>query len=116
MLTTCALTSTVAPLLAIFSRSLGWMGLLPVFFLAGAAFNGRRVGFQSALLEIAPATQRPTFAALNAVLILPVALLPLLAGLLLRSWSYHLLFGIVAGFVALGAVWTLRLKVPASRP
>ncbi|MGD8627084.1 MAG: MFS transporter [Anaerolineae bacterium] len=109
MLTTCALTSTLAPLLAILLGSLGWWGLLPTFFLAGAAFNGRRVGFQSALLELAPATERPTFAALNAVLILPVAILPLLAGLLLQSWSYAALFGLTAGFVALGAAWTRKL-------
>jgi hypothetical protein len=109
MLTACALTSTVAPLLAIGIGSLGWWGLLPTFFLAGASFNGRRVGFQSALLELAPATERPTFAALNAVLILPVAVLPLLAGLLLQDMSYTALFGLTAGFVALGAVWTRRL-------
>lgn len=109
MLTACALTSTVAPLLAIGIGSLGWWGLLPTFFLAGASFNGRRVGFQSALLELAPATERPTFAALNAVLILPVAVLPLLAGVLLQGWSYTALFGLTAAFVAVGAVWTRKL-------
>jgi hypothetical protein len=82
---------------------------LPTFFLAGAAFNGRRVGFQSALLELAPATERPTFAALNAVLILPVAALPLLAGLLLQGWSYLALFALTAGVVGLGAFSTRRL-------
>ena len=66
-------------------------------------------GFQSALLELAPATERPTFAALNAVLILPVAVLPLLAGLLLQGWSYVALFALTAGFVALGAFWTRKL-------
>jgi hypothetical protein len=109
MLTACALGSTAAPLLAIGLGPLGWWGLLPTFFLAGAAFNGRRVGFQSALLELAPATERPTFAALNAVLILPVAILPLLAGLLLQIWSYPALFGLTAAFVALGTAWTRKL-------
>ena len=109
MLLVCALSSTAAPLLAIALGPLGWWGLLPTFFLAGAAFNGRKVGFQSALLELAPATERPTFAALNVILILPVALLPLLAGVLLQSWPYAALFGLTAGFVALGALWTRRL-------
>jgi MFS family permease len=109
MLTVCALTSTAAPLLAIALGSLGWWGLLPTFFLAGAAFNGRRVGFQSALLELAPATERPTFAALNAVLILPVAVLPLLAGLFLQDWSYLALFALTAGAVSLGVMWTRKL-------
>jgi hypothetical protein len=110
MLIVCALTSTVAPLLAIALGSLGWWGLLPTFFLAGAAFNGRRVGFQSALLELAPATERPTFAAMNAVLILPMAVLPLLAGFLLQTWTYPTLFALVAAFVALGAVYTRKLE------
>jgi MFS family permease len=109
MLTACAVTSTAAPLLAIALGPLGWLGLLPTLFLAGAAFNGRRVGFQSALLELAPATERPTFAALNAVLVLPLALLPLLAGLFLQAWSYPALFALTAGFVGLGAVWTRKL-------
>jgi MFS family permease len=109
MLTACAVSSATAPILAIVLGPLGWQALLPTFFLAGAAFNGRKVGFQSALLELAPETERPTFAALNAVLILPVAVLPLLAGLLLQSWPYAVLFGLAAGFVALGAIWTRRL-------
>jgi MFS-type transporter involved in bile tolerance (Atg22 family) len=109
MLTACAVTSTAAPLLAIALAPLGWWGLMPTVFLAGATFNGRRVGFQSALLELAPATKRPTFAALNTVLILPLAVLPLLAGLLLQSWSYPALFALTAGFVGLGAVWTRKL-------
>jgi hypothetical protein len=115
MLTICAVTSASAPLLAIGLGSLGWLGLLPTFFLVGAALNGRSVGFQSALLELAPAAERPTFSALNAVLGLPVALLPLLAGLLLKGWSYPTLFGLVAGFVALGAVWTRRLAEKVGR-
>ena len=109
MLTACAVTSMAAPLLAIALGSLGWWGLLPTVFLAGAAFNGRRVGFQSALLELAPATERPTFAALNAVLIVPLAVLPLLAGLFLQEQSYPALFALTAGFVGLGALWTRKL-------
>ena len=66
-------------------------------------------GFQSALLELAPATERPTFASLNAVLILPVAVLPLLAGLLLQGWSYVTLFALTAGFIGFGAFWTRKL-------
>jgi hypothetical protein len=109
MLAVCAISSAAAPVLAILLGPLGWQAVLPSFVLVGAAFNGRRVGFQSALLELAPATQRPTFAALNAVLILPIAVLPLLAGMLLQYWSYTTLFALTAGFVTLGAAWTRRL-------
>jgi len=78
--------------------------MLPVFFLAGAITNGRGVGFQSALLEIAPATERSTYAGLNAVLTLPVAFLSLAAGLFLQYWSYTALFLLAATFVGAGAI------------
>jgi len=114
MLTVCATLSTLVPLLAIGLGRLGWTGMLPIFFLAGAVLNGRGVGFSSALLELAPAAERPTYAGLNSVLSLPVAFLPLLAGILLRWWSYPSLFLGVAGFVALGAIWTRKLPLKYS--
>jgi predicted MFS family arabinose efflux permease len=112
MLSVCATISTLTPLLAIGLERLGWPGLLPVIFLGGATFNGRNVGFSSALLELAPATERPTYAALNAVLILPVAFLSLVAGVLLQHWSYPVLFLIAASFISLGALLTRRLPDP----
>jgi MFS family permease len=104
MLFVCAVTSTLTPLLAIALGSLNWQALLPVFFLAGATFDGRKVGFQSALLELAPTDQRATYAGLNAVLILPVAFLPLAAGLFLQHWSYTVLFLFAAIFIGAGAI------------
>jgi MFS family permease len=112
MLFVCALVSTSTPLLAVVLSPLGWLALLPVFFLAGAAFNGRNVGFQSALLELAPAAERATYAGLNALLTLPVAFLPLAAGLFLQQWSYIALFLLAAAFIGLGGVvirsWAAR--------
>lgn len=108
MLFLCAIISTMIPLFAIVLGLLSWMALLPVFFFAGAVFNGRKVGFQSALLEISPAAERSTYAGLNAVLILPVAFLSLVAGLLLQYWSYPVLFLIASAFIGSGAVVIYR--------
>jgi MFS family permease len=109
MLTVCATISALTPVLAVVLGTFGWTALLPVFFLMGATFNGRVVGFNSALLELSPMTERPTYAGVNAVLLLPVAFLPLLAGVLLGWWSYQTLFLFVSIFIALGAIWTRRL-------
>ena len=109
MLAVCAVTSTLTPLLAILLGRFGWAGLLPVIFLGGAIFNGRNVGFSCALLELAPAAERPTYSALNALLILPVAFLSLIAGLLLQHWPYPTLFLIAAVFIGMGALLTQRL-------
>jgi MFS family permease len=109
MLAFCAILSTLTPLLAILLGRLGWVGMLPVVFLGGATRNGRTVGFSSALLEVAPAVERPTYSALDAMLILPVAFLPLVAGVLLQHWSYPALFLLTAGFVGVGAMLTRQL-------
>lgn len=108
MLFFCAVTSTLTPILAVLLSPLGWPGLMVVFFLAGATFNGRRVGFQSALLELAPAAERPTYAGINAVLILPLAFLSLGAGILLQQWSYTSLFIFAAIFIGAGAFLAWR--------
>lgn len=108
MLFFCAIISTLTPLLAIILASFGWLALTPIFFLAGASLAGRIVGFQSALLEVAPATERATYAGLNAVLLLPIAFLSLGAGLFLRHWSYTALFLFTALFVGVGIVVIYR--------
>ncbi len=108
MLFFCAIISTLTPLLAIILASFGWFALIPVFFLTGASFAGRTVGFQSALLEVAPATERATYAGLNAVLLLPIAFLSLGAGLFLQHWSYTALFLFAALFVGVGIVVIYR--------
>ena len=108
MLFFCALTSTLTPLLAIALGHLGWIYLLPVFFLAGATMGGRGVGFQSSLLDLAPPEERSTYAGLNAVLTLPIAFFSLAAGWLLQYWSYSALFLIAALFIGTGAVVIYR--------
>jgi len=100
--------STITPILAIFLAPLGWSALIVVFFLAGATFTGRKVGFQSALLELAPAAERPTYAGLNAVLILPLAFLTLIAGVFLQHGSYPTLFIIASAFIASGTFAAYR--------
>jgi MFS family permease len=108
MLFYCALISTSIPLLAIALSSFGWVGLLPVFFLVGTVLNGRNVGFQSALLELAPEEQRSSYAGLNAVLTLPIAFLSLAAGYFLQHWCYTTLFLVTAIFVGTGAAMIYR--------
>ena len=104
MLFVCASVAAITPILAILVSPWGWKALIPIFFLAGSTFNGRRVGFQTMLLELAPDAQRGTYAGINALFSLPIAFLPLLAGALLKIVAYPTLFIITTIFTALGAV------------
>jgi len=84
MLFFCAITSTLTPILAILLSPLGWPALMLIFFLVGATFNGRRVGFQ------------------------PLAFLSLGAGILLQQWSYTSVFIFAAIFIGAGALLAWR--------
>jgi predicted MFS family arabinose efflux permease len=106
----CAITSTLAPVLAILLAPFGWQAMMVVFFLTGAAFDGRKVGFQSALLELAPSSERPTYFALNEVLILPLAFLSLGAGIFLEYSTYTTLFVLTTVFIGGGALMAWRWK------
>ena len=111
MLTVCATISALTPLLAVALGPVGWYGLLPVVFVSGATMNGRGVGFSSALLELSPTTERPTYSALDATLVLPVAFLSLLGGVLLQHWSYNGVFVLASAFITLGAVMAHRMRI-----
>jgi hypothetical protein len=63
------------------------------------------------LLELAPAAERPTYAGINAVLILPLAFLSLGAGFFLQRWSYTSLFIFAAMFIGAGAIMASRWAI-----
>lgn len=108
MLAVCASVSMLSPLIAVLGAHWGWRGLLPAVLVAGAAFSGRTVGFNTALLELAPPAQRPTYSATNRTLVLPIAFLPLMAGLWLEHGSYTSLFLLCALMLAFGAILAWR--------
>ncbi len=108
MLLVCASLSFATPLLALLLGRWGWQPFALVFALMGGTLGGRSVGFQSALLEIAPPAKRATYAGLDAVLSLPVAFFSLLAGWFLKFGTYETLFIVTAALIALGVFSTIR--------
>ncbi len=110
MLMVCASISTITPILAMVLGSQGWHAMLIVFFLIGASLNGRIIGFQSGLLELAPPQERGTYAGANEILILPIAFLSLLAGVFLQHWTYNALFLLTVPFIGAGWIVIWRWK------
>ncbi len=109
MLLVYGAVSVLAPLLAILLVPMGWRWLYVPLFLSGAATSGNSVGFSSALLELAPVNLRATYSGVISTLTLPQAVVPLLAGILLKALSYDQVFFLAAAITALGTVWALRL-------
>ncbi len=97
MIAVCASLAAGAPALALLAPRLGWPVLVGVLALTGATQAGRKVGFSSALLEVARPGRRATCGATYALLGLPTALFPLLGGLLAGWLSYPALFGLTLG-------------------
>ncbi len=110
MIQVLSVIAATAPLLAVLIGSMGWRWLYPSVFLAGASLSGQNVGFNSALLEISPPEERPTYAGISAIMSLPLAFLPLLTGWLLKSNRYSLVFLGTTVFILIGTLWTLRLS------
>ncbi|MBL7188311.1 MAG: hypothetical protein ISS70_18455 [Phycisphaerae bacterium] len=107
MILICVLVSALTPVIALLAWVVGWPILILVIGLAGATIAGRSVGFSSALLELAPAQRRSTYAATYSLISLPIAVMPLLGGAIIELFSYKILFSLTAMlmFGAVGAVW-----------
>ena len=80
-----------------------------VFLLRGAAESAGTIGNTSYLLLISPREQRPTYVGLNNTILGLTSFLPALGGLLVEALGYQVIFGVVAGMVALAVplLWGL---------
>jgi MFS family permease len=86
-----AVAGGLAPLLALLAPYATETLFVLVFALLGGTMSGMRLGYSNFILEMAPVQLRPTCVALQNTLLLPVAILPLVVGVLIEAWSYPLL-------------------------
>ncbi len=98
-----ALSGLLATLLALVTPpSLSWL-YGAVFIFLGAAISGRSVGFANIILEMADDATRPVCVALRNSALLPIAIAPLMVGILARWFTYPTLFAgaAIIAFIAL---------------
>ena len=87
-----------------------------VFLLLGATLSGVQVGYSNIILEMADEVTRPMCVALRNTLLAPLAVAPLLVGLLTAWVSYSMLFAF-ATFLALGSLAvSFKLREPRDDP
>jgi MFS family permease len=107
-----ALIAVIIPLLAvIIPASLSGCFIL-IFLFIGIFSAGYGIGRTNFLLDIAPTKDRPTYISLNGTLTFPIAIYPLLGGILLQKVSHISLFMITILGILGGIYCVLHLKEP----
>ncbi|MBT5830909.1 MAG: MFS transporter [Candidatus Latescibacteria bacterium] len=91
------------------SYDMTWL-FYPIFFLIGATSAGTFIGFKSYILDIAPEDRRPTYIGITNTVMGFAALFPALGGVMADLVSFEGVFVVSGGFVAVGAMWSLKLK------
>ncbi|HEY84754.1 MAG TPA: MFS transporter [Chloroflexi bacterium] len=102
----------LASVLALTLPALHPMAYALVFVLVGAMLSGMRIGYSNIILEMAAPEMRATCVALQNTLLAPVALFPLVAGVLIQNLSYPVVFGGEAILMGVGIFVSLRLQDP----
>jgi MFS family permease len=90
-----------------------------VFLMMGAVANSVMLGFFNYVMELTPATQRPTYIGLFNTVGGALVVLPTIGGWLLQTTSYGVLFALTAVTLAIafGLSWSLpALRRPAPAP
>jgi len=108
------LTAMVVPPLARALALEQWLTYMyaTVFVLNGALWGGTWLGFTNYVLEIAPVDIRPLFLGLQATLLSPSVLMPLLGGWLLSIAPFEALFAVVAVGGVAAVIHVRRLPEP----
>lgn len=88
--------------------------LIPAMFLIGAS-GGTWMPFSNYMLEAVRPESRPSCLVLSAVIILPTSFTSYLAGFIIQSFSYVMLFGICLIIVLLSVFLSLKIKEDRSK-
>ncbi len=111
-----AVSGTLIPLLALLATTMSPYIFLAVFAALGATMSGMNLGFNNFMLEMAPLELRPTCIALQNSLLAPLALLPILVGLLIQTISFPILFVAIILLMMINIVLSTGIIEPRSCP
>jgi len=113
---TASAAAVIGPLFALAAHLAGGGWLVQaypfVYVALGVVNSAWMLGFFNYLLEIAPEGMRPAYIGLGNTIMGVLTLVPMAGGWLLETTSYTTLFSVTAAIVAIGFLFTLRLKPP----
>ncbi|NLW11530.1 MAG: MFS transporter [Clostridiaceae bacterium] len=103
----CTFTGAVIPLIALFAARVSPMVYGAVFFLLGFIVSGRLIGFEAALLDIAPPDKRTHYLGIRGTLNISIIVLPILGSIFIRLLGYEITF-ILVSLIMFTASWLSR--------
>jgi MFS family permease len=87
-----------------------------VFVAIGVTFSAYQLGFTNYVLELAPENEHATYAGLYNALVGTLLVVPPLAGWLLQTTSFSVVFALALGFFGLAFIGSLALPEPRRAP
>ncbi len=106
------LADVLIPVVALLARH-EWTFYV-VFALIGFYTVGASIGFSNFMLDVAPDAERPRYVSLRGSLTAPVALYPVLGGLLMDLFGFKVVLALVAGLTLIGLALAVGLRQPAT--
>ncbi len=97
----CILIGGLIPMIAILFQGWGPDSFVVIFVLIGFVMSGRRVGFEPYLLDLAPEEKRTLYLGMNGTLNFSKVLLPVLGGVFIDLFGFHITFLLVTGVMLL---------------
>lgn len=97
----CILIGGLIPMIAILFQGWGPDLFAIIFVLIGFVMSGRRVGFEPYLLDLAPEEKRTLYLGMNGTLNFSQVLLPVLGGVFIDLFGFHITFLLVTGIMLL---------------
>jgi MFS family permease len=91
----CILTGASIPFIAILLSNFGPNIFAIVFLFIGFIISGRRIGFETYLLDIAPSDKRTVYFGIRGTLNILAVILPILGGLFIDKIGYYFTFSVV---------------------
>jgi MFS family permease len=110
---TCIFIGGFTPLAALFLARFGPEAFSLVFLMMGFMQSGRRIGFESYLLDIAPDGERTVYLGIRGSLNIGAVLLPVLGGTFIELLGYPATFMIVSPVMFAAAVLLQKPKTKA---
>lgn len=110
----CIFMGGLLPLTALFLSRYGTGIYQWVFFFAGFIISAGRISFEGILLEITNNDNRAIYAGISGTLSLTTAFFPIMAGVLIETFGFNVIFFITPPLVMIALLFIRRIKCSTS--